>query len=108
MSETKRDALLFIHGYNTSFNDGCRRAAQLAYDLKFPGTVLLYSWPSKNHWYAYAADEEIAAWSSPHFEAFLRDILAVQNLLKLHVISHGMGNRVVLSGLTGKSITPEK
>jgi len=43
---SSRDALLFIHGFNVSFEDGCRRAAQIAYDIKFPGPVFLYSWPS--------------------------------------------------------------
>ncbi|MFX7906697.1 alpha/beta hydrolase, partial [Acinetobacter baumannii] len=40
------DVLVFVHGYNVSFEDAARRAGQLAVDLKFGGRTLLYSWAS--------------------------------------------------------------
>lgn len=30
-----RDALIFLHGYNVTFEDAARRTAQITYDLKF-------------------------------------------------------------------------
>jgi hypothetical protein len=41
-----QDVLLFIHGYNNSFKAAAQQAAQLKADLKFPGPVVLFSWPS--------------------------------------------------------------
>jgi hypothetical protein len=47
----KGELLLCIHGYNVSFNDAIRGAAQLAYNLKheeggYGGAVLAYDWAS--------------------------------------------------------------
>src|SRR2546427_2842571 len=42
----KKNAFIFIHGFNVTFEDACRRTAQLAYDLKFSGAPLMWSWPS--------------------------------------------------------------
>lgn len=46
-----RELLLFIHGYNTAFEDAIRGAAQLAFDLAsdeggYKGAVLAYDWAS--------------------------------------------------------------
>jgi hypothetical protein len=42
-----KDLFVFVHGFNNTFEDAARRAAQMAYDLDFDGTPLLYSWPSQ-------------------------------------------------------------
>jgi hypothetical protein len=41
-----RDAFVFVHGYNVSFEDAARRTAQIAFDLNFIGAPIFYSWPS--------------------------------------------------------------
>jgi hypothetical protein len=45
-SDSNNKALIFIPGYNNTFEDGIRRLAQLAYDLDYIGVPILYSWPS--------------------------------------------------------------
>ena len=37
LKSEKRSALLFVHGYNVTFEDAARRTAQMAYDLAFEG-----------------------------------------------------------------------
>jgi hypothetical protein len=37
---------LFVHGYNVPFQDAVFKAAQIAYDANFGGSVLVFSWPS--------------------------------------------------------------
>jgi esterase/lipase superfamily enzyme len=46
----KDQALVFVHGYNTSFDNALYRTAQIAYDLDFDGAPFLYSWPSRTRW----------------------------------------------------------
>jgi esterase/lipase superfamily enzyme len=96
---SSHDALLFVHGYNTSFDEACRRAAQLAYETKFNGIILLYSWPSHNSWLKYAADEEMVEWSQPHFNGFLKNILSLKGIQKVTIVAHSMGNRLILRAL---------
>jgi esterase/lipase superfamily enzyme len=58
-------ALVFVHGYNTSFDNAIRRAGQLAYDLKFDGPVFLFSWPSRERLLSYITDGDSARLSAP-------------------------------------------
>lgn len=107
-SSDSHDALLYIHGYRSSFNDACRRAAQIAADLKFTGPVYLWSWPSRDELSAYFSDEKMAAWSSDHFLSFLQQLLARRGLHHLHIIAHSMGNRVMEQALISPQLTPSE
>ena len=55
-----KDAFVFIHGYNVTFNDAAMRTAQLAFDLNFSGAPILYSWPSNGNFIDYMKDEAMA------------------------------------------------
>ena len=46
----RKEAFVFIHGYNVAFDDAIYRTAQIAYDLSFDGPPILYSWPSRASW----------------------------------------------------------
>jgi esterase/lipase superfamily enzyme len=105
---SNRDALLFIHGYNVSFDDACRRAAQLAYDIKFQGQIILYSWPSHASVLNYAGDEEMTEWSQPHFNVFLKQLLSGSEISRLHVIAHSMGNRLLTGALFSNVLTEKE
>lgn len=94
------ELLVFMHGYNVTFEDAARRAAQFAYDLQFRGRVLLYSWPSLGSFAGYMADEERAFLSSPQFAEFV-GMLNEGPWTKVHLLAHSMGNRVMLYGLSG-------
>ena len=41
-----KEVLVFIHGFNVKFQDAVFRASQIAYDLKFQGPIILFSWPA--------------------------------------------------------------
>lgn len=91
------DRLLFIHGYNVTFEKGALRAAQLAFDLEFDGAALYYSWPSKGNVLGYLSDANGVIPSRPAIAEFLE--LATRGEGRLHLIAHSMGNRYALEGL---------
>jgi esterase/lipase superfamily enzyme len=93
------DLLLFIHGYNTSFEDAAIRTAQIAYDLQFPGQTILYSWPSEAKLEGYTADENNIDWTLPHFEEFLNLLLTSVGADMVNTIAHSMGNRIMVRAL---------
>ena len=93
------DLLLFIHGYNTSFEDAAIRTAQIAYDLQFPGQTILYSWPSEAKLPLYTADENNIDWTLPHFEDFLNLLLTSVGADMVNTIAHSMGNRIMVRAL---------
>ena len=95
-----RDLLLFVHGYNNSFEDASRRVAQLVYDLDFDGTPLLYSWPSAESTAGYTVDEAAVGISGRRLAEFLQVVAAEAGASRVHLIAHSMGNRALLDALT--------
>lgn len=89
------DLMIFVHGYNVSFQDAVRRTAQLAYDLQYEGAAMTYSWPSRGELLDYAVDGNNAEWAQPHFEAFLRSLVERFGARRINIIAHSMGNRLV-------------
>ncbi|OIJ63220.1 hypothetical protein WN71_035445 [Streptomyces mangrovisoli] len=98
---TDRKALVFVHGYNVTFADAARQAAQIAYDLNFTGVILLYSWASKGALLDYPADGEAVRRAVPFFRTFLRTLLTGTGVHEVHVIAHSMGNRLLTDALAG-------
>ncbi|UUT24060.1 alpha/beta hydrolase [Pseudomonas sp. T8] len=93
------DGLLFIHGFNVTFEEAIWRAAQIGHDLKFPGVKLCYSWASCGKVMSYMSDEATVEWSASHLRDFLTEITQHLGLTRLHIIAHSMGNRALLSVL---------
>jgi esterase/lipase superfamily enzyme len=87
------NAFVFVHGYNVAFRDAARRTAQLAYDLRFDGAPVFYSWPSQASLAGYFADERAIARSTPLIERFLADVADHSGARNLYVVGHSMGTR---------------
>jgi len=94
-----KDLFIFVHGFNNTFEDAARRAAQLAYDLDFDGTPVLYSWPSQGSATAYAVDEAAVGISGRKLADFLDTVVAQSGAERIHVLAHSMGNRALIEAL---------
>jgi esterase/lipase superfamily enzyme len=92
---SKKEILLFVHGFNVGFADAVSRAAQIAYDLHFEGLAALYSWPSEGSVPKYTIDETNVTWSLPRFAEFLSFVRENLGAETVHIIAHSMGNRLV-------------
>jgi esterase/lipase superfamily enzyme len=91
----KKSALVFVHGYNVSFEDAARRTAQMAYDLGFDGAPAFYSWPSQADVAKYTIDENNVAWSTPNLERFLADFAERSDAERVFLVGHSMGTRAL-------------
>jgi esterase/lipase superfamily enzyme len=94
-----KDAFVFIHGYNTTFEDAARRTAQMAYDLRFQGAPILYSWPSQGEIAKYTFDENNVEWTWRHLADFLQALSQQSGAITIHLIAHSMGNRALTNAL---------
>ena len=95
----RKEAFVFIHGYNVGFETAVRRTAQIAYDLKFEGAPIVYSWPSQEGLLSYTVDETNVAWTVPHLKDFLLGVAQQSGAKSVHLIAHSMGNRALTSAL---------
>lgn len=92
MTARGESLLVFVHGYNVSFEDAARRTAQLSYDLKFPGAPVFFSWPSQDNWYKYQQDRKNIELSVGHIKRFLLRLAEDSGAKSIHVVAHSMGS----------------
>ncbi|MDH6263642.1 alpha/beta fold hydrolase [Bradyrhizobium sp. BR13661] len=96
--------LLFIHGYNVPFADAIFKAAQIAYDANFPGSVLLFSWPSAGELAKYEQDRESAQFAVPHLAQILTLLSGEIGKKDVYVVAHSMGNQVLVDALVQSAL----
>lgn len=100
VSKTYPDqALLFVHGYNVSFENALRRAGQIAHDIRFDGGTFLFSWPSRERLWGYLSDSDTVDIAAGHLIEFLKKIVVETKVTKVHFVAHSMGNMVLLRAL---------
>ena len=100
-SNYKDHALVFVHGFNTSFEYALYRTAQIAYDIKFDGVPLLYSWPSMGSLtlHDYSHDRESSGQAEPYLREFLELVARDTGAKSVSIIAHSMGNQLLLPAL---------
>ncbi len=92
--------LVFIHGYNVSFEDAARRTAQMSHDLEFAGAPVFYSWPSQANWWEYQLDKKNIELSVNQIKDFLLQLAAKSNATTINLVAHSMGNVGLTEALT--------
>lgn len=95
-----RDAVVFIHGFNVSFQEAALRAAQIGFDLQIKGAMAFYSWASRGDVSKYPADEAAVELDEAPIAEFLCDMALRTGAKRVHVIAHSMGNRAVLRAVS--------
>jgi esterase/lipase superfamily enzyme len=93
-------AMVFVHGYNTSFEDSIFKTAQLAFDAGFRGLPIAFCWPSMHSLGGYDYDRESAAYSWDALLDLLYMIEEEAQVSHVYVVAHSMGNQILLDALT--------
>lgn len=120
--EQQKHLCLFVHGYNTTWDDALEDYLQVKNGLiegADLGQTILYSWPSKGIVAGYLADREDASDSAPDLAQLfvdLNDYLTKKQRIaattndpsklcraKISVIAHSMGNFVMQKALFAAS-----
>lgn len=100
------EVILFIHGFNVKFEESVQRAAQIKYDMKFSGPIIVFSWPagvsegifkSINLLDTYHSNQENAKSTIPMLTKVISKLKS-QNK-KLHVVVHSMGHQITLPSI---------
>ena len=105
-SRFKDHAIIFVHGYNTSFDNALYRTAQIAYDMQFDGAPFVYSWPSGGAVTSYTYDRESAEGAEPHLRKFIDLVVKETGATTVSIIAHSMGNQALLNVLREMNSPP--
>lgn len=88
-----KNAFVFVHGYNVTFEDAARRTAQITFDLGFRGAPVFYSWPSQGETGKYTVDEQNIEWTESNLKRFLAEFFERSRAENIYLVAHSMGNR---------------
>lgn len=102
------DILVFVHGYNATWADAAKRAAQITFDMDFRGQTVMFTWPSKGRLLGYKDDRFEMDWTAPHFKDLLVELLASSGARRIHIIAHSMGNELTTRALRDIADSTEK
>lgn len=100
-----KNVLIFIHGYNNTFDDSLIRVAQVGVDVGVEDYhSFMFSWASRGDPIEYTVDEATIDASEPFLEQFLTNAIKnIPNGYRVSIIAHSMGNRALLR-VTSKTI----
>jgi len=103
-----RDVLVFVHGFNTPFDEARDRMAQIVADSRFGGVAVLFTWPTKHELFGYVSDKDNATASRDALQALLQEIGATPGVGKVHVLAHSMGGWLAMEALRQEAIANDR
>ena len=96
--------LIFVHGYNTRFEEAVYRFAQIVHDARVDVAPVLFTWPSGGSVVDYVYDRDSAMYSRDAFETVLRTLVDNKNVGSISILAHSMGNYLAVEGLRQMAI----
>ena len=94
-----RDVLLYVHGYNQTFEQAVVDGARLTQGIGFAGQTVVFSWPSRGSLFDYGYDRESAAQSRDALVRVLEDLLATEATGRVNLVAHSVGTMVTTEAL---------
>lgn len=101
------NALVFIHGYNTHFDDAVYRITQIAQDSGYNGAAVLFTWASAGQTVDYVYDTNSATAARDALEETLR-LVAKSGAKRIDIIAHSLGNWATMEALRQLAITKDR
>ncbi|WP_159818995.1 alpha/beta hydrolase [Colwellia sp. 20A7] len=99
-NSNKKDVILFVHGFNNTFNESVFTLAGIWHFMKRQGVPVVYSWPAAAKGFnAYFADKESGQFTIFHLKETLRLLFKNPEIEKIHIIAHSRGTDVVTTTL---------
>lgn len=101
---SKKQVLVFVHGFNNKFEDAVYRFAQIVHDSGTDAVPVLFTWPSKGSALAYGYDRESSTYSRNQLEDVLRGLCSDPSVGEVSILAHSMGNWLLLESLRQMAI----
>ncbi len=96
----RKEALVFIHGFNVPFNNSVLDIAEMWHFGGREGVPIVYSWPAgKGGITGYAYDRESGEFTIYHLKTFIRALARHPEIRQVNYIAHSRGVDVLASAL---------
>src|SRR5439155_3375149 len=94
-----RDVLIYVHGFNQTFETAALDTVRLSDAIRFRGETMVFSWPSRAKLLDYVYDRESAMWSRDSLEQVLSGLITSPNVGRIHIVAHSVGTMVTMEAL---------
>ena len=94
-----RNLLIYVHGFNQTFEATALDAARLSDGIKFAGETMVFSWPSRAKLLDYGYDRESAMWSRDALDQVLEGLLASPTVGRINIVAHSVGTMLTMEAL---------
>jgi esterase/lipase superfamily enzyme len=102
---SNRDVLLYVHGFNTSYDEARFRLAQIVDDARFGGVAVLYTWPAAGSLIDYGAAKESATIARDALSRLLHRLSDLPDIGRVHILAHSMGAWLAMEALRENAIS---
>lgn len=96
---------VFVHGFNTNFQEALFRLAQMAVDADVAGAPILFAWPSEAKLTGYVADKDAVTASRDQLAELLKMLARDSAVGDVTVIAHSMGAWLTVEALRQLRLT---
>jgi esterase/lipase superfamily enzyme len=96
--------LIFVHGFNTRFEEAVYRFAQIVHDARVDVAPVLFTWPSGGNVTDYVYDRDSAMYSRDALETVLQALVKNPNVGSISILAHSMGNYLAVETLRQMAI----
>ncbi len=101
---SNRDVLVYVHGFDTTFDEARFRLAQITTDGRFGGVPVLFTWASRGSLWAYAADRETAMAARDGLEKLMLSLAHEPDVGRVHILAHSLGAMMAMEALRENAI----
>ncbi len=98
-----REAVIYVHGFNNTFDEGVLRITQLSEDFRFPGVALHYSWPSAANVLNYAYDRDSVLFGRDGLNQLISEVQAA-GAQSIVLVAHSVGSQLTMEVLRDRAI----
>lgn len=97
-------AMVFIHGFNNTYEDSVFRFAQIVHDSGADVTPILFTWPSRAKVLDYNYDKESTNYSRTSLERVLKALVDDKNVKNITILAHSMGTWLAMESIRQMAI----
>lgn len=103
----KRQALIFVHGFNYTYADAVFRFAQIVHDAGTDAAPVLFTWPSRASVVEYLYDKESTNYSRRALEDLILQAARSPDVGEITILAHSMGTWLTVEALRGVAMRDE-
>ncbi|TFF25090.1 alpha/beta fold hydrolase [Jiella endophytica] len=99
VASPQKRVIIFVHGFNNSYEDAVLRFAQIRTDLTVNAAPVLFTWPSGGSVFDYLYDRDSANYSRDALEAIIESVSANPNVEDVTLLAHSMGGWLAMEAV---------